>query len=91
MIDEVKMCFFNNRYSHHTEVSTRVDESGNTITIFTCNICNKEFTNLKFCKLHMVNHLVEPKRTDKINTIKATFDVNFNLYQAVKQDGFTQT
>ena len=54
------------RYTHHTELIDRTDNSGATVTMFACNICQKEFTANTYLKLHLVNHLSEPKRLDKM-------------------------
>ena len=58
------------RYSHHMEVTTKRNGEGWIVDNFKCNVCNKEFNNLKFCKLHMINHLDPIKRKDKLTFCK---------------------
>jgi hypothetical protein len=48
------------------EITTKVNDSGETVTVYTCNVCNKEFGAITHLKLHMVNHLTEPKRVENL-------------------------
>ena len=52
------------------------------------------FLNSIFVKQESVNHQFQNKKKDTvvgdyINTMKTTFDFNFNLNRAIKQHGYT--